>query len=277
LTRSDNLEQYFEEDVIIDEDSEDGEPPPLVYYPPGWRRDAEDRERELERQFDKDMMRPRSRQAAALNMCPELEGRIMSMLVGENSDWMEFCRSFDRPSATRVLQPSTDNVILPLTYEDEEMIMTAEDEVDIFIAIDSGAVEHVASPSDLPGSIHVQPSADGKTRNFISASGDPIKNHGKAEVSLINEDGSEVDSSFQVADVCRPLHSVSRVCDTGKEVLFTEHGGVVVPAGSLSRFLGSVKALAKYPRKGGLYVSKMRARNPKGAKKSSFTRPGAKR
>ena len=135
----------------------------------------------------------------------------------------------------------------------------------------------MSSPSDLPGSIHVQPSADGKTRNFISASGDPIKNHGKAEVSLINEDGSEVDSSFQVADVCRPLHSVSRVCDTGKEVLFTEHGGVVVPAGSLSRFLGSVRALAKYPSKGGLYVSKMRARNPKGAKKSSFTRPGAKR
>ena len=113
--------------------------------------------------------------------------------------------------------------------------------------------------------------------DFISASCDPIKDHGKAEVSLISEDGSEVDSSFQVADVCKPLHSVSRVCGTGKAALFTEHGGVVVPAGSLSRSLGSVKALAKYPRKGGLYVSKMRARNPKGATLSSFSRPGAKR
>jgi len=157
------------------------------------------------------------------------------------------------------------------------MIMTAEEEIDIFIAIDSGAVEHVAAPSDLPRSISVDPPADGKIRNFISASGDPIKNHGKADVCLINEDGTQVDSSFQVADVCRPLHSVSKVCDTDKEVLFTKHGGVVVPAGSLSRFLGSVQALAKYPRKGGLYVSKMRARNPKGNKKSSFTRPGAKR
>ena len=155
--------------------------------------------------------------------------------------------------------------------------MTAEEEVDIFVALDSGAVEHVASPNDLPGPIHVQPPTDGKARNFISASGDTIKNHGKADVSLINEDDIEVDSSFQVADVCRPLHSVSKVCDTDKEVLFTKHGGVVVPAGALSRFLGPVKALAKYPRKGGLYASKMRARNPNGNKKLSFSRPGARR
>ena len=180
-------------------------------------------------------------------------------------------------SEARAAQSSNDNVILPLTYEDDEMIMTAEEEVDIYIAIDSGAVDHVASPSDLPGSIQVQPAEDGKVRNFISASGDPIKNHGKADVSLINDDGTEVDSSFQVADVCRPLHSVSRVCDTDKEILFTKHGGVVVPAGSLSRFLGSVRALAKYPRKGGLYVSKMKARNPKNRPSSSFTRPGAHR
>ena len=135
----------------------------------------------------------------------------------------------------------------------------------------------MASPNDLPGSIHVQPPTAGRARNFISASGDTINNHGEADVSLTNGDDTEVDSSFQVADVCRPLHSVPKVCDTDKEVLFTKHGGVVVPAGTLSRSLGSVKALAKYPRKGGLYVSKMRARNPKGNKKSSFIRPGANR
>ena len=227
----------------------------------------------------------RSRQAAALGMCPEIEDRIKSMLVPEDQplcSWTAFCQDLNRSIAARSERPSApaasvDNVILPLTYADDEMIMTTEEEVDIFIAIDSGAVEHVAAPSDLPGSITVEPPADGKIRNFISASGDPIKNHGKANVSLVNEDGTEVDSSFQVADVCRPLHSVSRVRDTDKEVLFTKHGGVVVPAGSLSKFLGSVQALAKYPRKGGLYVSKMRARNPKGSKKSSFTRPGAKR
>ena len=53
------------------------------------------RELENERDFDRAMMRPRSRQAAALNMCLELEGRVMSMLVGENSDWLEFCNSFE--------------------------------------------------------------------------------------------------------------------------------------------------------------------------------------
>ena len=47
-----------------------------------------------EKEFGKCMMRPRSRQAAAPNVRPELEGRVMSMLVGENSDWGGFCRSF---------------------------------------------------------------------------------------------------------------------------------------------------------------------------------------
>ena len=78
------------------------------------------------------------------------------------------------------------------------------------------------------------------------------------------------------------MHSVSMICDgagSGNKhnSLFTEDFGVVVPAGVFDEILETCKHIARYPRKGGLYVSKMRARNPKGAKKSSFTRPGAKR
>ena len=62
-------------------------------------------------------------------------------------------------------------------------------------------------------------------------------------------------------------------------MLFTGTEATVVPAGTLSKFLGSLKHVAKYPRQGGLYITKMKmkARDPKAAGKQSFTRQGARR
>ena len=85
---------------------------------------------------------------------------------------------------------------------------------------------------------------------------------------------------MQVAEVTRALHSTGLICDTKKEVLFTESEAVVVPAGSLSRFLGAIKRLAEYKRKGGLYVAKMKVRRriqSSDAKASPFGRQGTKR
>ena len=166
--------------------------------------------------------------------------------------------------------------ILPLVYEDEPILST-EDEVEIEVAADTGAVAHVASPKDLPGSVPVEMPEDGRLRNFVAANNTPIKNYGKASVVLEQEDGKEINTDFNVADVSRPLHSVSTICDNEKEMLFTKHGAVVVPEGALSRFLGSIRALARYPRRGGLYVAKMKARKPRTANRPGFTRPGAKR
>ena len=53
---------------------------------------------------------------------------------------------------------------------------------------------------------------------------------------------------------------------------------VVVPEGSLSKFLGGITTSAKYTRKGGLYVTKVRARNPNSSKKKmGFQGQGARR
>ena len=83
----------------------------------------------------------------------------------------------------------------------------------------------------------------------------------------------------------RPLHSTSKICDgTGDkhhEMLFTRQCAHVVPEGTLSRFLESINVIARYPRRGGLYVAKMKVRRPRprpspAAAKSSFARPGRK-
>ena len=168
---------------------------------------------------------------------------------------------------------------MPLEYveDGDEEILNAEDEVYIDVAADTGSVAHVAAPKDLPGSIPVVKPPSGRLRNFVAANKTPIANHGTAEVLLEMEDGCQVVNSFNVADVSRPLHSISVICDAEHEVLFTKGCGTVVPAGSLSRYLAYVRNVARYPRRGGLYVARMKARDPKRGKRPGFTRPGVAR
>ena len=146
-----------------------------------------------------------------------------------------------------------------IEHEDipDGQIMAAEETMrKIRVALDSGAVDHIAHPSSLPGEIRLL--KDGTIRNFVSASGDSIRNHGKARVKLRTKDGNVIGNVFQVADVCRPLHSVSRICDQGHEVLFTAEEGIVVPKGTFAKFLENFKgAVARYPREAGLYVAEM--------------------
>ena len=59
------------------------------------------------------------------------------------------------------------------------------EEVGIEVANDSGSVAHVLSPDDTPFDVIVVKPPNGKCRKFIGAGGDGIKNHGRAEVEMI--------------------------------------------------------------------------------------------
>ena len=58
----------------------------------------------------------------------------------------------------------------------------------------------------------------------------------------------------------------------GHEVLYTKEGATVIPAGSLSKLLGTVRHVASYRRKGDFYVAKTKLRThfPDLADESSF-------
>ena len=174
------------------------------------------------------------------------------------------------------------NELHPLEYvepDDDDMIANVEEKKEISVAMDSGCVAHTVTPGHVPDTVGIDRS--GENRNFVGAGGGSIANHGKIEITLEQDDLADVDSTACVADVCRALHSVSTTCDTGKEVLFTRGMCSVVPEGALSKFLSQVKTHAKYPRKGGLYVAKMRikarkAKDPKNRPKAGFGRQGQK-
>jgi hypothetical protein len=176
--------------------------------------------------------------------------------------------------------PTRVNVMIE-TNQDEEDILMAEDEVEIEVAADTGAGAHCAHPRHLPDSVEV---TSDKLRSFNGAGGEPIKHYGRATVRMQQENGVHISQEVQVMEVTRPLHSISTVCDNEFDVVFTKTEGLVLPAGLLDEVLALVKqkVVARYKRKGGLYVAKMRVKDPKAkrpdpAKAAPFAGRGAVR
>ena len=77
---------------------------------------------------------------------------------------------------------------------------------------------------------------------------------------------------WTLAEVSRPLHSVSKLCGPMEspkhDVLFNSAKCVVVPQGVVNKILEHIKPLLQYDRKGGLYVKEMNL--------SGFGRQGTK-
>jgi hypothetical protein len=161
---------------------------------------------------------------------------------------------------------------------ESEDVMAAEEELEVFVALDSGAVTHIFPKDAMPAGTQIQKNA--VERTFVAANGGEITNYGTAHIELVSEEDRHLACQAQVADITRPLHATGQICDTNKEILHTAKGAVVVPGGALSRYLKHTKVLAKYPRKGGLYMAKYKIRAPKrntGDKQPGFTRQGTKR
>ncbi len=141
-------------------------------------------------------------------------------------------------------------------------------EIKVKVAMDSGSVANVTHPITIPDGTNVAPNTSGE--NFSGAGGETIIKHGSCLTMMTGQHG-QVGCQWQVADVTRPLNSVSQV--TGPydgpgehDVLFNNQTCVVVPPGIVKQILQQVKPLAEFPRDGNLYVAEMTL--------SSFTRQG---
>ena len=110
-----------------------------------------------------------------------------------------------------------------LEEADEEMLANIREKVRIRPAMDSGAVANVLHPKDLPADAEPKPNTTG--RHFVGANNSKIEKYGSCVTQLESELGA-IGCNWQLADVSRPLHSVSEVTGpaehpTGKQdVLF---------------------------------------------------------
>ena len=93
--------------------------------------------------------------------------------------------------------------------------------------VDSGASAPVAPPSMAPGA-PIRPSEGSKRgQKYTSASKHKLANLGEQLLQACTEEGEPTEVLFQIADVSRPLVSVSAICEMGNRVIFGRSGGVV--------------------------------------------------
>ena len=131
--------------------------------------------------------------------------------------------------------------------------------------VDSGAAAPVAPPTMAP---HVQiEESEGSKRGqkWTSASKHKLKNLGQQRIHAATESGNPTDVLFQIAEVGKPLVSVSAICERGNRVIFGKGGGVVK----------NVRTGAETPfyRKNGVYIMSLWLMDEPHSQESPFTRP----
>ena len=134
---------------------------------------------------------------------------------------------------------------------------------EIEITIDSGACDTVM-PARLCSHISVLSTENSKRgMEYEVANGETIPNVGERHCLLMTEDSASPKSIvFQVADIHKPLLSVSRCADLGFQCVMGKHGGQLVDEQT-----GEVIPLH---RRGNLYVMRAWVRENKSP---DFTRP----
>ena len=93
--------------------------------------------------------------------------------------------------------------------------------------MDSGAAESVC-PLGMIGHIEVVDSPGSRAgQHYLAANGGRISNRGQQMLPCMLGNGDATEAVFQVADVSRPLMSVSKVCEAGNRVIFGQSGGAI--------------------------------------------------
>ena len=151
-----------------------------------------------------------------------------------------------------------------------DQIAVAADKIRVGVAVDSGASDNVIGLDDLPAGV-VPSGPVGPP--FSNASGGDIKKFGKVVTMMESSDG-KVGCGWTACAVTRPLHSVSKIAGPEEgpglqDVMFNNRIGVVMPPGLVALLLKHIKPVARYPRRGGLYVGDFEM--------SSFPRQGPAR
>jgi len=156
------------------------------------------------------------------------------------------------------------NVITTVEKDGGSPLLIADEawtDIEFEVALDSGAVIHVCSTDDCPGSLLDESAGSKRGQKFLMGDGGEISNLGQKSLNLCDQGGNKVQSVFQIAAVTRPLMSVGRICDEGHEVTFNAVVAVVRDKGG--------SEICRFERQpGGLYVAKMKLKNPMG-----FVRP----
>ena len=165
--------------------------------------------------------------------------------------------------------PADDTPGVSLFYDMDEVLAPMEREPATYpmeIILDSGASDHVAAREGIPGYAVEESPGSRAGRHYTGASGHRIANEGQASVLMALPAGegraNDVKSTIQVANVTRPLMSVSKICANGMSVLCKKDCALILDKHD--------KVVGKFEQRNGLYTATVQVRNPKA---QGFPRP----
>jgi hypothetical protein len=119
----------------------------------------------------------------------------------------------------------------------------------IEVVLDSGAADSVC-PKDMVPHFGIEDSEASRAGvYYTSANGGKLMNLGQTHVPIALDNGAKTVATFQVAEVSRPLMSVSKVCEMGNRVIFGAAGGVILNL--------ATGAATQFVKKDGIYVFEM--------------------
>jgi hypothetical protein len=117
--------------------------------------------------------------------------------------------------------------------------------------IDSGAEESVAPPGLFPGAV-VPSKMSRAGGRYRAANGARIPNLGQIKVRFENDAGDKCGTTFQVAEVERPLLSATQLAASGNAVVIDQKGTRIVNQ--------CTKKTMDLIRRGGVYVLRMKVK-----------------
>ena len=96
--------------------------------------------------------------------------------------------------------------------------------------MDSGSAEMCVAPDDIAKSIpSVETEASRQGQTYHTSDAGVIKNNvGKDSDDVFRDGVTSIARGYQKTDSTRPFNSVSRVCDQGNNVLFTQTRGWII-------------------------------------------------
>ena len=153
-------------------------------------------------------------------------------------------------------------MLFPLTIEEDEGCYPIDVEnfveTEIELTLDSGCCEHVIDLADAPGYDNALEQSPGSKRrqHFVVGNGQRVPNDGQVHLNMETFDKAPmgIEACFQVAEVTRPLMSVSKICDQGLTCEFDN---------TSARILNDKKEIVcSFVREGGLYVARMKLKCP---------------
>ena len=144
--------------------------------------------------------------------------------------------------------------------EEDETILNVDSCEDIMVEVtmDSSACRHVMAREDALGYQVYDSASSGRGRGFLVENGERVPNESQSIFNLEADNGrgatAQLASTFHVADLTKPLVSVSQIC---------EQGFRCVPEGSQSLVTNfSVETVCRFERSGQLNTARMISKPP---------------